>query len=55
MWSDCFLYQSKYCDQLSHRKPNKNKSKKRFAGVTEKYLRTEESLNRYDGKLFERN
>ena len=25
-------------------KPNKNKSKKRFVGVTEKYLKTEESL-----------
>ena len=36
-------------------KQNKNKSKKRFAGVTEKYLKTEESLNTYDGKLSERN
>ena len=26
-----------------------------FVGVTEKYLKTEESLNTYDGKLFERN
>ena len=30
-------------------------SKKRFVGVTEKYLKTEESLNTYDGKLSERN
>ena len=30
-------------------KQNKNKSKKRFVGVTEKYLKTEESLNTYDG------
>ena len=36
-------------------KQNKNKSKKRFVRVTEKYLKTEESLNTYDGKLFERN
>ena len=36
-------------------KQNKNKSKKRFVGVTEKYLKTEESLNTYDGKLSERN
>ena len=36
-------------------KQNKNKSKKRFVGVTEKYLETEESLNTYDGKLSERN
>ena len=54
-WSDCFLSQSKYFDQLSHRKQNKNKSKKNFVGVTEKYLKTEESLNTYDGKLSERN
>ena len=52
-WSDCFLNQSKYFDQLSHR--NKNKSKKRFVGLTEKYLKIEEYLNIYDGKLFERN
>ena len=31
-----------------------NKSKKMFAGVTEKYLKTDESLNTY-GKLSERN
>ena len=36
-------------------KQKKNKSKKRFVGVTEKYLKTEESLNTYDGKLSERN
>ena len=36
-------------------KQNKNKSEKRFVGVTEKYLKTEELLNTYDGKLFERN
>ena len=36
-------------------KQNKNKSKKKFVGVTEKYLKTEESLNTYDGKLSERN
>ena len=36
-------------------KQNKNKSKKKFVGVTEKYLKTEESLNTYDGKLFKRN
>ena len=36
-------------------KQNKNKSKKRFTGVTEKYLKTEESLNTYDGNLPERN
>ena len=54
-WSDCFLSQSKYFDQLSHRKTKQNKSKKRFVGVTEKYLKTEESLNTYDGKLSERN
>ena len=53
-WSDCFLSQSKYFDQLSHRK-TKQKQKKRFVGVTEKYLKTEESLNTYDGKLSERN
>ena len=36
-------------------KQNKNKSKKRFVGVTEKYLKTEESLNKYHWKLSERN
>ena len=36
-------------------KQNKNESKKRFVGVTEKYSKTEESLNTYDGKLSERN
>ena len=35
-------------------KQNKNKSKKMFVGVIGKYLKTEESLNTYDGKLFER-
>ena len=34
---------------------NKNKSKKSFVEVTEKYLKIEEYLNIYDGKLFERN
>ena len=53
--TDCFLSKSKYFDQLSLEKQNKNKSKKRFVGVTEKYLKTEESLNTYDGKLPERN
>ena len=36
----------------------KNKTKtnvRKVAGVTEKYLKTEEFLNTYDGKLFERN
>ena len=36
-------------------KQNKNKSKKKFVGVTEKYLNTEKSLNTYDEKLSERN
>ena len=56
-WSDCFLSQSKYLDQLSYRKTkqNKNKCKKSFAGVTEKYIKIEEYLNMYDGKLFDRN
>ena len=36
-------------------KHNKNKSKKRFVGVTKKLLKTEEYLNTYDGKLFKRN
>ena len=36
-------------------KQNKNKSKKKFVGVNEKYLKTEESLSTYDGKLSERN
>ena len=36
-------------------KQNKNKSEKRFVGVTEKCPKTEESLNTYDGKLYERN
>ena len=40
--------------QLSQRK-TKQKSKKRFVGVTEKYLKIQESLSIYDGKLFERN
>ena len=54
--SDCFSSQSKYFDQLSHRKTKKKKkSKKRFVGVTEKYIKPGESLNTYDGKLFERN
>ena len=57
-WSDYSLSQSKYQSILINcrtEKQNKNKSKKRFAGVTEKYLKTEESLNTYDGKLFKRN
>ena len=33
----------------------KQKQKKRFVRVTEKYLKTEESLNTYDGKLSEGN
>ena len=48
-----FLSQSKYLNQLSHRK-TKQEQKKRFVGVTEKYLKTEESLNIFDGKLFKR-
>ena len=36
-------------------KHNKNKGKKRFVGVTEKYLKTKQSWNTYDGKLSERN
>ena len=36
-------------------KQNENKIKKTFVEVTEKYLKTEESLNTYDGKLSERN
>ena len=36
-------------------KQNKNKSKKSFVEVTGKYLKAEESLNTYDGKLSERN
>ena len=39
---------------VAQKKP-KNKSKKRFVEVTGKYLKTEESLNTYDGKLSERN
>ena len=39
-WSDCFLSQSKYFDQLSHRKAKQKQSKKRFVRVTEKYLKT---------------
>ena len=34
-WGDCFLSHSKYFDQLSHKKQKKNKSKKRFVGLTE--------------------
>ena len=52
-WSNCFLSQLKYLDQLSHRK-TKQKQKKRFVGVTEKYLKAEESSNTFDGKLFKR-
>ena len=37
------------------RTEKQNKSKKGFVGVTEKYLKTEESLNTYDGELSERN
>ena len=33
-------------------KQNKNKSKKWFVRVTEKYLKTEESINAYDKRLF---
>ena len=36
-------------------KNKKNKSKKRFVGLTEKYLKIEEYLNIYDGKLYKRN
>ena len=48
-----FLTQSKYFDQLSHRKTKQKQNKKRFVGVTEKKS-PEESLNTYDGKLFSR-
>ena len=54
-WSDCFLRQSKYFDQLSHKNKTKTKVRKRFVGVTEKYLKTEKPLNTYNGKLSERN
>ena len=40
---------------LAYKKTNENKSEKRFVGVTEKYLKTEESLNTYDEKLSDRN
>ena len=40
---------------VAQKNKTKNKSRKRFVGVTEKYLKTEESLNTYDGKLSERN
>ena len=33
------------------KKQNKNKSKKNFVGLTEKYLKIEKYLNIYDGKL----
>ena len=36
-------------------KQNENKTKKTFVEVTEKYLKTEESLNTYNGTLFKRN
>ena len=48
-----FLTQSKYFDQLSHRKTKQKQNKKRFVGVTEKKT-PEESLSTYDGKLFSR-
>ena len=54
-WNDCFLSQSKYLDQLTHKKTKQNKSKKRFVGLTEKYLKIEEYLNIYDGELYKRN
>ena len=54
-WGDCFLSQSKYFDQLSHKKNKKQKSKERFVQLTEKYLKIEEYLNIYDGKLYKRN
>ena len=44
-WSDCFLRQSKYFDQLSHKNKTKTKVRKRFVGVTEKYQKTEKPLN----------
>ena len=40
---------------VAQKNKTKKKSKKRFARVTEKYLKTEESLNKYDGKLHEIN
>ena len=46
-WSDCFLSQSKYLINSRTEKQNKNKSKKRFIGLNEKYPKREESLNTY--------
>ena len=50
-WSDCFLSQSKYFDQLLHRKTKQKQKYEKVSGVTEKYPKSEESLNTYDGKL----
>ena len=41
--------------QNAPQKQHKNESKKRFVGVTEKYLKVEESLNKFDGKLLKGN
>ena len=41
--------------QNALQKQNKNESKKRFVRVTEKYLKIEEYLNKYGGKLFKGN
>ena len=54
-WSDCFLANQSILINCHTENQNKNKSKKMFVGVTEKYLKKEESLNTYDGKLFKRN
>ena len=54
-WSDCFLSQSKYFDQVSRKKTKQKQKQERFVGVTEKYLKIEEYLNIYDRQLFERN
>ena len=51
--SDCFLSQQSILTNCRTEKQNKNKSKKRFVEVTEKYLK--KSLNTYDGELSERN
>ena len=42
-------------DKYRERSSNFCYKNQRFVGVTEKYLKTEESLNKYDGKLFEKN
>ena len=43
--SDCLLNQSNISINYRTEKQNTNKSKKRFIVVTEKHLKTEESVN----------